>query len=79
MSNTSPTTWLPGRVLIRLAQVTAKTGLSRSTIYRLEADGRFPSRIKLSENTTAWDVAHVDEWISEREAASRKVARHEAD
>ena len=67
---------VPGRVLIRLRAVSEKTSLSRSTIYRLEAAGRFPSRIKLSDHASAWDVAQVDEWISEREAASGKgVAR----
>lgn len=61
----------PGRVLLRLPAVRRKTGLGRSTIYRLMADKRFPPAIKLGPATSAWDAAAVDEWITEREAATR--------
>lgn len=51
---------------LRLRKVTEKTGLSRSTIYRLEAAGNFPKRVKLSEGAVAWHEAQVDEWMVER-------------
>ena len=56
----------PGRVLLRLPSVRRKTGLGRSTIYRLIAAGQFPAPIKLGPATSAWDAAAVDEWIAAR-------------
>jgi prophage regulatory protein len=59
-------TFTPGRVLLRLPSVRRKTGLGRSTIYRLIAAGQFPAPIKLGPATSAWDAAAVDEWIAAR-------------
>ena len=68
-----PTRFEPvrGRVLLRMPTVCLKTGLSRSTIYRLEGLGEFPRHIKLGANASAWDCAEIDDWISAREAATR--------
>jgi len=60
----------PGRILLRLPSVRRKTGLGRSTIYRLIAADQFPAPIKLSPNVSAWDAAAVDSWIASREAAA---------
>lgn len=57
--------------LLRLPAVIDRTGLSRSSIYRHEAAGAFPKRIKLGEHASAWLAADVDRWIAERVAASR--------
>ena len=43
----------PDRI-IRLKTVLARTGLSRSTIYRKIAEGTFPSQLKISTNGTGW-------------------------
>lgn len=56
---------------IRLPEVINLTGLSRSQIYRLEATGRFPPRIALSERTTAWLAHEVSAWVAERARQSR--------
>ena len=58
--------YTPGRVLVRLPAVRRKTGMGRSTIYRLIAAGQFPPPIKLGPATSAWDVAAVDAWIAAR-------------
>jgi prophage regulatory protein len=52
--------------LIRLPQVRALTGLSRSSIYRLEKLGRFVPRIRLSERATAWRLEEIHAWIEAR-------------
>ena len=52
--------------LIRLPEVRARTGLSRSTIYAEEARGRFPRHVKLGERSSAWVAAEVEEWIALR-------------
>lgn len=54
---------------LRIKQVADKTGLSRSTIYRLEAAGLFPRRVQLSQGAVAWHEAAVDDWMRERVAA----------
>lgn len=53
---------------LRIRQVSDKTGLSRSTIYRLEAAGLFPKRVQLSQGTVAWHESAVDDWMKGREA-----------
>ncbi len=57
--------------LERLPAVIERTGLSRSSIYRNEAAGTFPKRVKLGKHATAWDSREIDRWIAERIAASR--------
>jgi prophage regulatory protein len=52
--------------ILRLPAVILKTQLSRSTIYRLEALGQFPSRVRLGENSTGWHEHEIDEYIANR-------------
>lgn len=60
--------------ILRLAQVMARTALSRSTIYQLIANGKFPKQIKLGAYSVGWIEAEIDEWISLRIAQSREAA-----
>ncbi len=53
---------------IRLRGVIEKTGLAKTTIYRLEQAGKFPKRFKLGELASAWDEAEVDAWLEARAA-----------
>lgn len=53
--------------LLRLPDVIARTGLSRSTIY--ETATRFPKPVKLSARAVAWVESEVDEWIESRMTA----------
>ncbi|MEQ9394386.1 helix-turn-helix transcriptional regulator [Haliea sp.] len=50
-------------MLLRLPQVKAVTGLSRSMIYALVSSDRFPHPIKISDRASAWVAAEVDAWI----------------
>jgi prophage regulatory protein len=55
------------RNIIRRAAVRAKTGLSDTTIWRLEKAGEFPNRIRLTEaGAVGWREAEVDSWVHER-------------
>lgn len=47
--------------LIRLKQVTERTGLSRSFIYNYMAAGYFPKSVKLGPRLVAWVEEEVDE------------------
>ena len=51
---------------LRRPEVCARTGLSRSYLFDLEAQGRFPARVKLSERTAAWVESEVSAWIEAR-------------
>ena len=52
--------------LIRLKQVMALTGLSRSYVYALAHKGNFPQSVKLSEKSVAWVEGEVLSWIDSR-------------
>lgn len=45
------------------------TGLSRVTLWRLEAAGKFPKRCKLSQNSVAWREEEVSQWLETRPLA----------
>jgi prophage regulatory protein len=48
---------------LRFPAVRAKTGLSRSTIWRLERRGEFPRHRRISRNAVAWVEAEVTDWM----------------
>ena len=53
-------------LILRTNDVTQKTGLSRTTLWRLERRGEFPKRIRLGANSVGWRETEVDEWIDHR-------------
>jgi prophage regulatory protein len=53
--------------MVREKEVVKLTGLSRSTIWRLERRGQFPSRKKLSAGTVGRSLREIEEWMSSRE------------
>ncbi len=59
---------------LKLAEVQAATGLSKSTVYRLGAQGKFPKPVKLDERASAWIEAEIEEWqrrrIAERDSGA---------
>ena len=61
----------PPTRFLRLPEVQARTGLSRSTIYVRLEQGRFPSPVSLGSRAVGWIEAEVDEWIRERIAEGR--------
>ncbi|EKA7363829.1 helix-turn-helix transcriptional regulator [Vibrio harveyi] len=52
--------------LIRQKEVTEMTGVSRASVYKLMAVGRFPKSVSLGERAVAWVESEVQEWILER-------------
>ena len=59
--------------IIRLSDVNAKTGLSRSTIYLRMAEGKFPQQISLGSLAVGWINSEVIDWIELRISESRGV------
>ena len=61
----------PVRLFARLPTVMQATGLGRSTIYRLVANGEFPAPVHVGPRAVAWRWADLDRW-----SASRRVDPH---
>lgn len=55
--------------LIRLPDVIARTGLSRSRVYELMNAGNFPRPVKHSARVNTWPESEIDDWIATRIAA----------
>jgi prophage regulatory protein len=60
---------------LRLPDVKARTGLSRSTIYLRVSEGKFPSPVALGGRAVGWVEAELDSWIEDQIASSRQAAR----
>ena len=52
--------------LLRFPAVRERTGLSRSTIWRLERRGEFPKHHRISPNVVAWVEEDIHMWIEAR-------------
>ena len=63
-------TQAPGRFL-RLTEVMARTGLSRSTIYVRMEQGRFPQPVSLGGRAVGWIESEIDDWMRNRVERSR--------
>jgi prophage regulatory protein len=57
--------------ILRLPQVCEVTGLCRSMIYQLEADLKFPQRVKIGIRAVGWLDKEVNAWLIKRIALSR--------
>lgn len=52
--------------LISFDEVHHRTGLSRTTIWRLERACEFPRSVQISRGRRAWREADVDQWIASK-------------
>lgn len=57
-------------LFLRMPAVMRMTGLGRSTIYRLVADRRFPSPVRLGPRAVAWRRADLERWSDARPMAT---------
>lgn len=57
--------------LLRLPEVKATTGLSKSTIYSRIAEGTFPKQIPLGPRLVVWVESDIQNWITEQVSAAR--------
>jgi prophage regulatory protein len=58
--------------ILRLPNVRARTGLSRSTIYLRVAQGTFPPPVSLGSRAVGWIESEVQLWLEQQIKASRK-------
>jgi prophage regulatory protein len=59
---------------LRLPEVKAITGLSKSSLYSLIKEKSFPAPVRLGARAVAWVRSEVRQWAAERIHASRSVA-----
>ena len=52
--------------VLRLPQVLAKTGLSKTTTYLMIGEGRFPAPVRIGQRAVGWVEAEVDNWLAVR-------------
>jgi len=57
--------------ILRIKEVQARTGFSRSNIYALQTLGTFPKSIKLGERAVGWLESEITAWVAQRITTSR--------
>ncbi|MGD9107590.1 MAG: AlpA family phage regulatory protein [Gammaproteobacteria bacterium] len=58
--------------LLRFPEVRKITGLSRSTIFRLERNGKFPKRKQISTQAVGWLLEEINKWIESRQSVNKE-------
>lgn len=53
---------------LRADETMALSGLSRTTLWRLEGAGNFPARRRLSVGAVGWLKSEVEAWIEARQS-----------
>lgn len=60
---------------LREPQLRELTKLSRSTRWRLERNGMFPKRRRLSSQAVGWLASEVEEWLLTRNEVRQSPSR----
>lgn len=53
--------------ILKAREIHTMTGLSRTTIWRLENKGEFPFRVSLGGNRVGWRLSEIKHWMDTRE------------
>ena len=53
--------------ILRWPVVYRKTGISRSTVWRLERAGLFPQRVRIGMRGVGWYESEIDKFLADRE------------
>ena len=63
----------PTTKILRQPTVIERTGISATTIWRLERRGDFPPRVRLSPGAIGWRENDIENWIESRAAEARQA------
>ena len=55
--------------VMRMPELTSRTGLARSTVYKLIQSGDFPKPVKLTRRAVGWLQEDVEKFIAQRRNA----------
>lgn len=56
-------TGLPRKELLHVDEVVAKCGISKSSVWRLVREGKFPQRHKIGR-MTRWRLSDLEAWLN---------------
>ena len=56
--------------LLRLSEVQARCGLSRSSVYRKMRDRSFPEPLKVGVRAVRWRESEIEAWLASRPRAT---------
>lgn len=56
--------------ILRLPEVLRRTGLSRTSVWRLTKKGDFPTPVRLGERCVGWLRGELDAWLESRPRVS---------
>jgi prophage regulatory protein len=59
--------------IVRLPEVSHRTALGRSSIYRRVNEGSFPRPVKIGPRAIGWSESAIDQWIADRLANATKA------
>jgi prophage regulatory protein len=59
--------------LLRIKQVMELTGMKRTKLYMMQADGSFPMRTQITSGAVGWVEEDVQNWIARRIAVSKPL------
>ncbi|WP_043767346.1 helix-turn-helix transcriptional regulator [Algiphilus aromaticivorans] len=59
--------------ILRLPDVLEQTGLSRSMLYQLMAEERFPRAVRLAQRAVGWRQSDISAWIASRVPATTEA------
>jgi prophage regulatory protein len=54
--------------IVRIRTVLARSGLSRSTLYRKIEKGIFPKQVRINDYCRGWRESEINRWIADPEA-----------
>lgn len=60
---------VPTRI-VRAKEACLLTGLSRTTLWRLEKAGQFPKHRKLGPGSVGWTLEEITAWIESRQTVA---------
>ena len=52
--------------LLRRGEVETRTGLARTTIYRLMRAGQFPEPVQIGPRAVRWPASEIATWVANR-------------
>ena len=61
--------------ILRFPALREVVSLSRPTIFRMEREGTFPARRRISSRNVGWVRAEIDAWIQSRAAVVGNVGK----
>ncbi|HAT3901976.1 TPA: AlpA family transcriptional regulator [Citrobacter koseri] len=62
---------IAGKRLIRVPEVLRRVGFSRTTMYELIKEGRFPDKVIIGARCVAFVESEIDAWIDNAISSSR--------